>query len=209
MNQTEIAKLFPEVIQRTIQPGRALFTIVEVMERFITPLEEALTSLSENFTADQADFEFVILLSYFVDLDRYLSRLPFGTARSSNRGDHFPAGIQNLRNLIKSVPELSRWRGTDHGLKLFLERATGLAGFKISDQEKDPRNDIMPFHIRITCPKGAMAYQELIDRIVSEEKPAFVTHEVVFASFEVPNVDKTRANPDTTVQPLATDGTKT
>ena len=82
-----------------------------------------------------------------------------------------PAG--RLRDLVARGAYLARWRGTATGLRALLETATGMAGFTVED---DPGR---PFHIVVRAPAEAAEHVELLHRLVTLEKPAASTYELV------------------------------
>ena len=88
----------------------------------------------------------------------------------------------NLRELIAGAAHLSQWRGTAYGLKLFLETATGHTGFEM--QEQVTGSDGLPrlYHVKVVAPAGTESQRPLIERIIEQEKPAYVTYEIEFAA---------------------------
>jgi hypothetical protein len=118
------------------------------------------------------------MLARWLDLDRLFERRPTGEDLPLRQ--LMPAGLGRLRELIAMAAELSKWRGTKRGLLLFLQTATGLQGFEVD--EKVPGDDGLPrpFHLRVKVPPGGLELKGLIERIVSSEKPAYVTYELEF-----------------------------
>jgi hypothetical protein len=94
--------------------------------------------------------------------------------------DPISTGTGQLRELIAAAAYLSQWRGTAKGLKLFLETATGMSGFELVENVEDAGGDQPPFHIRILAPPEAQPHVALIERIVDQEKPAYVSYELEF-----------------------------
>jgi phage tail-like protein len=179
MKSSEIEALLPGVFQRTIRPGSPLDALLQVMEAMQAPSEEVLRDLDAFFNPYRTPDRFVPFLARWVDLERLLVDDP----QAYRAGDlpPIPSGLGRLRTLIASAAELSRWRGTPHGLQRFLEIATGLPGFAIDEQVPGQDGLPRPFHIRVRAPAGAAAYRVLIERIVSMEKPAYVTSEIQFS----------------------------
>ena len=68
------------------------------------------------------------------------------------------------------------------GLQLFLETASGEKGFKINENVVSENGDAIPFHIQITAPEATKKYETLIERIIEQEKPAYVTYNLKFSS---------------------------
>lgn len=159
MNSRRIAHLLPAVMRRTLEFSPPLAAILGVMEAMHAPSEEALRRFHEFVNPYAAPERFVPYVAGWVGLELVLDE----------RGG-ISAGSARLRELVAASSMLAKWRGTARGLLLFLEIATGLQGFEVSE----PR----PFHFVLTLPPGAAAHRELIERIVSSEKPAYVTAEI-------------------------------
>ncbi|CRI67471.1 conserved hypothetical protein [Thiocapsa sp. KS1] len=181
MNQALIERLLPEVFRRTLMPGSPLAAIIAAMESLLSPAEQALASLPDQLSPDRARDDFVILLAYFVDLDRYLPKALDVDPEHRHLGAPIASGIGRLRELVRAAPALGRWRGTARGLRLFLETATGILGFSVEEAAPtDSEHQVKPFHIRIRAPADARAYHDLVKSIVEQEKPAYVTYEIIY-----------------------------
>lgn len=157
MRQAEIERLLPGVYRQAVKESLPLAAILQVMEGFHQPLEDALEGLDGAFDPYRAPDRMVPYLARWVDLDR-LGAVEIG----------------RLRELIAAAAHLSRWRGTARGMKWMLETATGVKGFVVEDRLGKP------FHVRVSAPAGAEAHRGLIERIVEQEKPAYVTSEILF-----------------------------
>lgn len=181
MKRTEIERLLPGVFQRTVQTGTPLFALLEVMEELHAVDEAALDHLETFFDPRRASDAFVLFLANWVDLGWLLTETPTDFSMAST----LPLPPGNLRELVAAAASLTRWRGTARGLLTFLETATGVKGFVIEEQVAGADGRIQPFHIRILVPQEASSYQTLIERIVEEEKPAYVTCE--FRTGNAPN----------------------
>jgi phage tail-like protein len=182
MKREEIESLLPQVFQRTLRPGSPLNALLEVMESLHAPAEAVLAQLESYFNAYRTPDIFVPFLAGWVDLDRFYpfySALPEDLKRSE---DPISSGTGHLRELIAAAAYLSQWRGTAKGLKLFLETATGTKGFELVENVDSKDGQPRPFHIRITAPAEAQKHVVLIERIVEQEKPAYVTYELEFKS---------------------------
>ncbi len=179
MKRAEIEQLLPEIFRRTVRPGTPLAALLDVMEELHEPSEEVLHELDRHFDAARCADSMVPYLALWVDLDWLLSR---AEDEPHSEGRPFPAGMGRLRLLIERAFRLSQWRGTRRGLQLFLETATGLAGFQIQEQPPDSIGRPRPFHLRIVAPAEAKPLSLLIERIVEQERPAFVTYELEFAA---------------------------
>ncbi|SRR6266849_1304475 len=179
MIKERIERLLPSVFQNTALPGNPLFAILDVMETMHAPSEAALDHLHENFDPNRAPDAFVSYLASWVDLE-VLFDVP--RTKSPSSTPSLSTGLGRLRELTAAAAMLSHWRGTRKGLCLFLETATGVKGFEVDEQVRGSDGKIKPFHLRITVPGGVAGHRSLIERIVELEKPAAVTHEIVFKS---------------------------
>ncbi len=166
MKRQEIEPLLPEVFQRTVRPGSALFALLETMAELHQPAEDVLSRLDSVFDPRRTPDRFVPFLAAWADLTRIL---PVTT------------GLGCLRQLIAVAAELSQRRGTARGLILFLETATSIHGFEVDERVPGPRGQPRPFHIRIRAPQSAAAHQALVERIIGSEKPAYLTYDLEFA----------------------------
>jgi phage tail-like protein len=189
MKQDEILKLLPAIFQRTAHPGNLLSGLLAVMEDLHEPDERILEDLDIYFNPYLAPDNFVPYLAGWLDLDRVLTDMPGELAHKAP--PPFPSGLGCLRELIASVPVLTKWRGTSYGLQLFLEIATGMRGFEINETVRGTNGLPRPFHIRVLALPESEVYRVLIERIVQLEKPAHVTYELVFES---PN-ERTKPTP--------------
>ena len=177
MKRNEIEHLLPGVFQRTFQPGNPLLGLLAVMEALHAPSEAVLAQLDTFFDPYRTPDRFVPFLTRWVDMDRLFGDL---AQSSPTTAVSFPSGIGRLRELIAAAANLSKWRGTAKGLRLFLETATGLQGYEIDEQVAGPEGQPRPFHMTISAPAQAQPYRVLIERIIEMEKPAFETYELKF-----------------------------
>ena len=53
-------------------------------------------------------------------------------------------------------------------------------GFELVENVEDANGNPRPFHIRILAPPDAEAHIALIERIVEQEKPAYVSYDLEF-----------------------------
>lgn len=185
MKRSEIERLIPTVLRRTADPGNPLGTLLEVMEAHHAPVEEILSGLPLVFSPRSAPVSFVPLLATWVDLDwlwRAPGRATLGGDEDGDRACSLSCGPGRIRDLVAAAAELSRWRGTARGLCSFLELATGIQGVRVDEQVSGSDGRHLSHHIRVRIP-GKASHRALIERIVEEEKPAYVTFEL---SFEEP-----------------------
>jgi len=183
MKRREIEQLLPVVFQRTLRADDALTAILEAMEALHAPSEEVLQQLERFFHPYRSPDHFVPYLASWVDLDRLF------TDSLQNAEVAVPplaTGMGRLRELIAAAAFLSKWRGTTKGLQRFLETATGVNGFLIEEQVSDNDGLPRPFHIAIRAPTETQPFQDLIERIISMEKPAYVTYELHFNDAKAP-----------------------
>lgn len=180
MKREEIESLLPRLFQRTIRSGSPLNALLEVMELFHAPTEAVLTQLETYFNAYSTPDIFVPYLACWVNLDRFYPFYSSHPEELQRSVDPISSGTGQLRELIAAAAYLSHWRGTAKGLKLFLEIATGINGFELLENVDDKDGNPQPFHIRIILPPEAERHIVLIERIVKQEKPAYVSYELEF-----------------------------
>ena len=179
MKHREIKQLLPEVFQRTGQVNSPLYGLLEVMEALTEPAEDILRQITYYFNPYLTPDIFLPFLASWVDLDRFFPSLHNQTTRDFG---HLQAlGTGRLRELILAAPQLSKLRGTSAGLRLFLETATGIKGFSIDEKVLPDNGDMLPFYIKITAPKDAQKHRVFIERIIEQEKPAYVTYNLEFS----------------------------
>ncbi|MFP2929003.1 phage tail protein [Pyxidicoccus sp. 3LG] len=164
MRSPDIQRLLPGVFQRTVLPGSPLLALLEVMEALHAPSEAVLARLEAHFDPRRAPDRFVPFLARWVGMD-----LPVTT------------GLGRLRELVAAAVEISRWRGTARGLRLFLTTATGRTDFEVDEAVPGPDGRKRPFHVRVRAPAEVFAHRLLLERIIEREKPAYVTYELHFA----------------------------
>ena len=179
MKKGRIKQLLPSVFQRTVQPGNPLFAILDLMETMHAPSEAALDDLEANFNAHRAPDAFVPYLASWLDLEVLLDFPPKERSASTTS---LSTGLGRLRELTRGAASLSKWRGTQKGLCLFLETATGTKGFKVDEQVPGKDGKVIPFHLRVTAPSDLSRHSTLIQRIIELEKPAYVTYELNFGT---------------------------
>jgi phage tail-like protein len=163
-----ILQLLPGVFQRAARPGNPLTALLSAMVALQAPDEEVLDNVDRYFDPYRAPDAFVPFLAGWVDLEPLLLESP--EEREVTQANPLPSGLGRLRALIAIAAELSRWRGTARGLLQFLQTATGLTGFTITEPK--------PFYIVVQAPAGSEAYRVLLERIIELEKPAYVQHEL-------------------------------
>lgn len=180
MKPVDIKQLLPQVFQRTASKGSALDGLLEVMALQHVPAESVLADLQRFFNPYQMPDAFVPYIACWVDLDRFFPFFSSQPEEVQRVSDPISPGIGRLRELIAAAAFLSQWRGTAKGLQLFLEMATGIQGFELVENIEDKNGAPRPFHIRVVAPAEAAGHKALIERIVTQEKPAYVSYELMF-----------------------------
>jgi hypothetical protein len=185
MKRDAIERLLPEIFQRTIRPLTPISAILDAMEELHAPSEDILRSVSSIFNPLTTPERFVPYLARWVDLGWLFE--PFGDELEDepeapfHMRTPFPLGLGRLRDLIAAAIFLAHWRGTGQGLKLFLQTATGEAGFTIDERTTDAAGTVRPYHFLVRAPASTEPHRGLIARIIEFEKPAYVTYDLVFA----------------------------
>lgn len=177
MKRTEIEQLLPEILRRTSGAGTLLRAILDVMEGLHVNTESRLAHIDQLFNPYGTDPQFIPYLASWLDLERFFDACEGG---ASTRDEPITSGSGRLRELIARAAYLSKWRGTGHGLRAFLETATGAAGFEIDERPAAEHAEREAFHIRVRVPASLRIHQALIARIVESEKPAYVTAEILY-----------------------------
>lgn len=185
MRRTEIESLLPAVFQTSLhpttglaQPDEVFGAILEVMEALHRPSEQILSELPRYFDPRRAPDRFVPYLAAWVDLDWLLTP---SDADAPTTQYLLTDGLGQLRELVAEASVLARWRGTQRGLRHFLEAATGSSDFRIEENPITPTGEATAFHISITAPAALDAQRALIERIIVAQKPAHATYELEFA----------------------------
>jgi phage tail-like protein len=173
MKSAEIARMLPWIFQRTLRNGSLLETFLSVMEDQHARSEDVLAAVDRYFDPRRAPDEFVPFLATWLDLERVLVRSASGYYTPEGREEPLQSGVGHLRELVAEGAFLARWRGTGRGIVRFLELATGLRGFTV-DEDVPGR----PFHVVFTMPKEAEPYQDMVRKIIEQEKPAYVDYEL-------------------------------
>ena len=186
MEADQIARLLPEIYQDArvrVGPdgasqdasGSVLDALLDMMSAQHAPVEAALADLDAFFDPRRAPEPFVKLLASWMSLAPYLSMQSRSDIAGSGQGGSGRglSGIP-LRELTARAAELARLRGTAEGLRIFLEVATGIDGFVISERPGG-------FSATVTAPAAAKPSNGLIALVVAREKPAFTTIEIDYA----------------------------
>jgi phage tail-like protein len=152
------------------------------MEDLHEPSVEILARLDAFLDPYRTPEEFVPYLARWLDLERLFDNPDDEyTVREEGRNP-ISSGLGRLRELIAWAARLSQRRGTRQGLLKFLEVATGLGGFAIDEEVLGKDGRPIPFHLRVRAPKAARIHRSLMERIITLEKPAYVTFELDFGS---------------------------
>ncbi len=177
MKRAEIEQLLPGVFQRTARAGGPITALLEVMEAQHAPSENVLARLDEFFNPRRTRDDFVPLLARWLDL-AFLLETPGGDTLKARSSETISTGLGRLRELVVSAAQLSQETGTAHGLRRFLQIATGEDRFEIRENV-DREGRYRPFHLTVVAPPNMNAHRALIERIIASEKPAHLTCELV------------------------------
>jgi phage tail-like protein len=180
MLRNAIERLLPDILQRTIRPSTPISAILDAMEELHHPSEDILRNISMIFNPRTTPARFVPYLARWVDLGWLFDPLEDERQAPLRLRSPFPLGLGRLRELIAAAIYLAHWRGTSKGLKLFLQTATGEAGFTIDEQTTDVGGKARPYHFRVDAPASTEPHRAILERIIEFEKPAYVTYELVF-----------------------------
>jgi phage tail-like protein len=156
MRRESIEQLLPVAYQRAATPASPLSALLDVMEALHAPSEAQLATVADLFAPYRTPDAFIAFLARWVGLGDHL----VGTTAAGR-----------LRDLVANAATLAQWRGTVTGLRTVIRLATGLSDVDISE----PR----PFHVLVRLPESGAAHLDLVRRIVSAEKPAATTCDVV------------------------------
>ena len=177
MKQERIKQLLPSVFQRTSTAGDPMNAVLATMETLHGPTERILDNIDAVFDPYRSPEKFVPYLAAWVDLEVLLDVQESGHQPSR---EPLSTGVGRLRELTAAASVLSKWRGTQKGLLLFLETATGMQGFRIDENVRGRDGTLRPFHLRVCAPAVLVDRTVLISRIIELEKPAYVTYELSF-----------------------------
>ena len=178
----QMARLLPGVFQRTHTEAELapLDALLSVMARLQLGPETTLEELDAFFDPERARPDFLIFLAYWVDLEGLLAPgLPPGLAWLSQAdlerrvAKAFPTGLRRLRALVAAAVPLLRMRGATQGLRRFLETATGIPGFVVTESLD------RPFHIDVAYPAEAEPHLDFMRRAIEYQKPAYLTYELI------------------------------
>lgn len=181
MKSNEIERLLPQVYQSALRPQTPLSALLNVMEALHEPAEELIAQVETTFSPYRMPERFVPYLARWVDLDRFFPAAGDTAAGAAAGADVLSTGNGRLRELIAVAAYLSQWRGTLQGLCLFLETATGSSGFELDEHVEDANGMPRPYHIHVKAPQSCARDRSLIERIIDQEKPAYVTYDLEFA----------------------------
>ncbi len=180
MKHNEIEHLLPVVFRRTLRSQNPLSGLLDVMSALHQPSEDVLAQVDTTFSPFRTPDRFVPFLASWVDLDRFFAEGPARARESSWPRRPISTGLGRLRELIAAAAHLSQWRGTPTGLRRFLETATGTTGFELNEQVAGADGSQRPYHFQVRAPQSLVRHQALIERIIEQEKPAYVTYELQF-----------------------------
>ena len=172
MDRRRILRYLPENYQlAAVDEHGVMAAVLAVMEGMHAPVDRVLRSIDSYFDPFRAPDPFVLMQASWLGLDRYFD----WSGGTPGVGEaRYPAGTDQLRLLIAEFPELVRSRGTNHSLTRFLDIATGVPGFAVSDGKTSDE----AFHILVDVPAAAAPLRDLVERIIAGERPAHATWEI-------------------------------
>jgi len=174
MNQTEIQALLPNVFQQTLdtestenrenrenRDKSVLALIIDVMHILHADIEDQLTTVEDYFNPCRAPQDnFIDYLGRWTDLERLCNN-----SHVINR--------DCLQELI------AQWRGTQKGLCKFLKIATGSNLISIKEGI-NKQGEEQSFHFLVQIPENQKHQLKLIQTIIEQEKPVYVSYEYDF-----------------------------
>ena len=173
MKADELARLLPAVLQSGAAQGSPMRALLEAMAALHQPDEDLLDRIGQHFDPRSCSSAMATYLASWVGIDWLLP----STGPPAGSTESFPTGAGRLRETIATASQTTRWQGTERGLIMMLEAATGCRGFAITTP--DPQSS---FRQRLLAPAEASTFAELVERIVRSEKPAHIVMDVVFAA---------------------------
>lgn len=165
-----LISLLPEVLQ--VSTSGPLQALDVVAADFLNPVAGVLADLDRVVDPFRTPDALMPYLSSWVDLDWLTLTDPDATAQPVLAG-----GVVPLRDLVAASADLAARRGTAGGLTRFLQLATGVPGFSVTEGPQ-------AFHVVVTVPIAAGDQMPVVRRIVQVLKPAHVTAEVVLGDVE-------------------------
>lgn len=165
MARTSLLSALPQVFVDAEVAGSPLAALIAAGDGMQHPVADLLDHLEVTANPFLASDALVCYLAAWVDLDWLTIPEDANRARST-----LPGGVDPLRDLIAAAADLSARRGTAAGMVRFLELATRVSGYEVTDAGG--------FHLRVAVPAEAEGAREVVARIVSVIKPAHVTAEL-------------------------------
>ena len=176
MDRHDIPRFLPENYRfAAAREDGAMAGLLAAMEGLHAPDEHIIANLDRYVSPVRAPDPFVLLQASWLGLDRYFD---WSGGRPGAGRPVYRAGIDQLRLLVAETAELTRRRGRTDTLIRFLELATGVHGFAVS--EGDPDGKAHAFHITVRAPAAARPLARLISRVVEGERPAHATYDIVY-----------------------------
>ena len=173
-----IASLLPPVMAAQLRVNSPESALLDAMHCMLAPAESAMHALPRACNPRTCPDRFIPLLVRWLDLDRIFTK---DQHISANPDEHrSSASLGHIRELCATALTCSRWRGTEYGLLLFLRTITGEAHWHIDDADCDEMGKLRPFHITVSGPRTATHHRRLAMRVISSEKPAYVTASLRF-----------------------------
>ena len=172
MTPEALAGLLPEAMRRVVGEGTPLDSCLDIMADLLTSVEDSLSESVQTFDPFTTPDRCLAMLAAWTDVNSLLLQQP----RSLDWRDRkYPVAPHRLRLLVSNAQRLSSWRGTAVQLQTLLTHVTGVTGFRIED-----RIPGRSYHMVVYAPVAAQRDRDLVTRVVEDQKPAYVTHEIVY-----------------------------
>ncbi len=159
MGVPEGASSYLDFLPGIYQDSEFLGRFLLIFEHILSPLDRTAGSIADYFDASLTPEDFLPWLGSWLGMV-VDARIP----------------QENKREMIRSAPDLYRWRGTKRGMREFLRLATGIEPEVIEPTLSEiagNRNLAYRFTVRFRLPAGASLSRSYVEALVEAEKPAF------------------------------------
>ena len=161
MGVPEGASSYLDFLPGIYQDSEFLGRFLLIFEHILSPLDRTAGSIADYFDASLTPEDFLPWLGSWLGMV-VDARIP----------------QENKREMIRSAPDLYRWRGTKRGMREFLRLATGIEPEVIEPTLSEiagNRNLAYRFTVRFRLPAGASlarSYVEALDGATTSTGPA-------------------------------------
>lgn len=167
-----VRRELPAVLRSGLQQPGPLAGLVDAMAALVAPraaLIDGGGSLFEPLTAPE---RFLPMLARWLGYG-YLFVDPEDPRRVLKLRQGFPPGVDQLRLFLAAWPRLHASRGSEVGLRLALEMASGRTGF---DVVSDPDRR----HVAVRASSDLAIWESWLRRLVAAERPLHLTWSLSF-----------------------------